>query len=211
MMHIRGFDVNLPAVTLSLAAWICFANLALLFQCPHVYGLVSNIYEYTRHGQVWRLATSWVPHDGMDHLVWDSAYLILVGSIVETLYGRRMILLVFFSSTISGGLVSTWLDQWYSGSVGSSAGTHGLAVYFCTREILKPSTDKLLRVAYCIAIAYLLYLIIAGLQTGSLGWPFTFFRNSGFDHLGGVVVAVVLAFMPTLKGRCVGDRGDNVT
>lgn len=191
----RGNSV--PVVTALIVAIIAAYNLALLLNGDYLHVLdhvLANNYHSTwASREYWRPFTSWIPHLDLTHLLWDVAYLSVVGVICEKLYGPWRVLEVFFLGTFVGSWLSAACDSRFLEVLGSSAGTHAVAAYFCVRESLDANNGRIFRVLTFGLLGYLVYLTVHGLMYGAMGWPLGFFANSGFDHLGGIGSAVVVA------------------
>jgi len=143
-------------------------------------------YAYVLAGEWWRIFTYWLPHLDSTHLIWDIAYLIVVGIVCERSVGHARFVLMFFAFSATGGITAALCDGHHTALVGSSVGTHGLAAYWATRQFLAPGEHLAMRLSWLAVLAYLGYLTWHGLAHGVMGWPFGFFPNGGFDHLGGI-------------------------
>jgi len=75
-------------------------------------------------GQYWRLITAGFLHGGMLHILMNSWVLFDLGTTVEQFYGTSRMLVIYFVSTITGFLLSTYWSA--SISIGASAALMGL-------------------------------------------------------------------------------------
>jgi rhomboid protease GluP len=86
-------------------------------------GIVIQPGLIARH-QWWRLITAGFLHGGLVHILMNSWVLFDLGVAVEEAYGTSRYLVIYFLSTITGFLASSW---WNPGlSIGASAGIFGL-------------------------------------------------------------------------------------
>ncbi len=76
------------------------------------------------HGEWWRLVTAGFLHGGLLHILMNSWVLFDLGTTVEHFYGTRRMLVIYFVSTVTGFLLSSF---WNPGiSIGASAALFGL-------------------------------------------------------------------------------------
>jgi len=77
-----------------------------------------------QNGEWWRLVTAGFLHGGLLHIAMNSWVLYDLGTTVEQFYGTRRMLVIYFLSSVTGFLASTF---WNPGiSVGASAALFGL-------------------------------------------------------------------------------------
>jgi len=167
-----GFSVLLIGVTV---AWWTGANISPLFENAEI-----------RRGQLWRLATSVLPHLDILHLTFNLYWLWVLGTTVERLCGhfRTMLLVLLFA--ISSGSLDYALEQGGVGLSGLEYGLFGLLYVLSQRdERFKESLDK---------------------RTINLfvGWFFTFIFGTG-THLFNVanVAHAVGALLGLLLGYAI--------
>ena len=82
VMRIEKFPWGCVIVLLVIAAF----NLEIIAHAGHTSEwdeLLSNTYAETLHGEIWQPCTSWLPHLNREHLLWDIAFLAVVGALVE--------------------------------------------------------------------------------------------------------------------------------
>jgi rhomboid protease GluP len=92
---------------------------ATLFEAGAKYGPLIEA------GQWWRLITAGFLHGGILHILMNSWVLFDLGTQTEETYGTSRYLVIYFASTITGFLASTYWSPNIP-SVGSSAGIFGL-------------------------------------------------------------------------------------
>lgn len=84
-----------PAAAILAVAVLLFAAADQFLPSLNLYSGTANIYAAVAQGELWRLATSWLPHNDMSHLAVDVSYLMAVGVVTERELGRRQFLIVF--------------------------------------------------------------------------------------------------------------------
>jgi len=198
-----------PVGTATVSAIICCLGL-IAFVCKdtqwngHVVEALANDYKKTAGGEIWRPFTSWSVHADLTHLIWDVVYLCVVMALVEGETGAMKAVAIFCACAWAGSWMSTYLDRWYSGVLGSSAGAHGLLAYHCVRRSISGDQRLWYRMVCLSILAALGYLAIWGIVFGSMGWPFGAFANGGIDHLAGIAFAASWAL---LHNVCERRRG----
>lgn len=99
----------------------------------------ANNFSYTfGHIQIYRLLTSMFYHSSISHIVCNSITLLSVGAAVESLYGKRVMLEVYFTTGILGGAISSLIHMLLRHnvySVGASGAICGLIGYLIGRMI----------------------------------------------------------------------------
>ncbi len=189
-----GTRLEVPWVTLILALSIAIVSFPDVLGYGASYAdFLANRYAATRDGEWWRPLSSWLVHLDLEHLVIDLSYLLAVGFLFERRHGGLTLVVVFGLASVLSSWMCVFLDPYYVGALGSSAGTHALVAFFATWHLLREHRPLYVRLSWMIPLAYLTYLGIAGIVTARMGWPFGFFPNCGVDHLGAVLVAALLA------------------
>lgn len=86
------------------------------------------------HGEVWRLVTGHLAHFGPDHLLWDTAGLLILGFMSETRDRRRFALTLGGAALAIGAGVWLWQPQFavYRGLSGIDSALFGLV---CARLV----------------------------------------------------------------------------
>ena len=157
-------------------------------------------------GEFWRLVLCAFPHDGLQHLLEDVAYLAVVGTLVERMSGTVFVATAFLLCVIAGAGAFTLWDHRHAYLLGSSDGTHGLLA--CMSTLMLLSTASLALRAVCsVAIAYLLYTSIHAIFYGVMAWPLAMLPNGGYDHLGGVTMGILAGVILHLHTRRKPDSG----
>lgn len=135
-------------------------------------------------GEIWRIFTSAVVHDGFIHVMFNGYALFILGRLTETVSHRSNVPLVFLVSAFCGGLLS-FIFLPVGNSVGASGGVVGilgfLTVYGFKRR--KLMTNSLLKnMLFNIALI------------GFLG-VFVIPNVDNFGHLGGLLAGAALGFL----------------
>lgn len=188
-----------PMVTLILVGLICAFQYYLFMGLskPYVWYLCVCDNDYVKQGQVWRLVTSVLPHDGWKHLAFDILYIIFVGSLTEYFFSRRQLLTVWCLSHITGAVMFIAFVRSPSYGFGSSSATHGLFAYVATRLLLElhRMSGRLL----CGGILASLYYM--AISTILSGFTVTMIESDGWAHFGGVAMGTILAFYGHIQYR----------
>lgn len=187
----------LASVALSLLLLVCNAHL-LGVQATGIEALSEQLsldYAATREGEWWRFFTYGVPHLDAQHVLVDVAYLISVWALAGNVLSLMRLATVWYACLFVGGLAAFAFDAHYVSVVGSSTGTHGLLACWCiaTRESFRGASAAGAWIRMLV-VAALLYLSIAAIFTGRMGWPLQDFRNCGYDHLAGVLFGAMCGF-----------------
>jgi membrane associated rhomboid family serine protease len=169
--------------------------------------ILGNCYTRTLNGEIWRLFTTWIPHAGVEHVVLDVTYLVIVGTIVELRYGLYRCVVVFGGANVAGAALAALLDLKMGCTIGSSDGSHALLAYLCVRELASGQHRFASVFFFWGTILYLVYLTVCGVVTGYMGWPFSHIPNGGYDHMGGLSFALLFGAMEILfaERRGVSD------
>jgi membrane associated rhomboid family serine protease len=113
-------------------AWWTGANISPLFENAEI-----------RRGQLWRLATSVLPHLDVLHLVFNLYWLWVLGTTVERVYGHFRTILLVLLFAIGSGSLDFALEQGGVGLSGVGYGLFGLLYVLSQRdERFKESLDK---------------------------------------------------------------------
>lgn len=124
-------------------------------------------------GQPWRLVSSMFFHGGLVHLLINCFSLRAVGSIVETLYGRRWFLAIYGVSGLAGSLASFCFSPYPA--VGASGAIFGLLGALLYLGVLDPQFIKKGFGADILGMAVL-----------NLAYGFTASGIDNFAHMGGL-------------------------
>ena len=92
----------------------------------------ANVSYYVKNGEIYRLITSAFIHIGLFHLVVNMYALYLIGSQIESFYGRTKYIIIYLFSAIIGSLLSVlFLGNGISaGASGAIFGLFGALLYF---------------------------------------------------------------------------------
>ena len=92
----------------------------------------ANVSYYVKNGEIYRLITSAFIHIGLFHIVFNMYALYLIGSQIESFYGRTKYIIIYFFSAIIGNLLSVlFLGNGISaGASGAIFGLFGALLYF---------------------------------------------------------------------------------
>ena len=126
------FEPKKPIITYTLMGIIGLFYLLSFFINPNnlVYYLGLNRY-LVRTGEVYRLLTSAFIHIDIVHVLTNLYSLYIVGKLVESYFGKRKYLLIYFISIITSGLLSISMNETFSiGASGAIFGLFGSLVYF---------------------------------------------------------------------------------
>jgi rhomboid protease GluP len=158
----------------------------------------SNFSPYTIDGEWWRLFTSLFIHFGLVHLFLNMLALAFFGPVVERVYSRAALLLVYFASGLTGAAASI---AWHPGinAAGSSPAVLGLVGYLFVRQLQagKMLSDYL-RPTMTAGAVMLGVTLFAGFMYG---------RIDSAAHLAGVAAGAVLGasgFLPLDRSRLYG-------
>jgi len=139
------------------------------------------------NGEVWRLLTAMFLHGSIAHVGLNMLTLYSIGSVVETLFGHRRFLMVYFASGLGGSLMSVLLGSYYGTSVGASGAIFGLfgvliVFFYRYRSRLTDGGREFWR-----------SLIFSAVMVLAVGFiPGSIIDNWG--HLGGLLVGAGLAW-----------------
>jgi membrane associated rhomboid family serine protease len=150
----------------------------------------AKINDRIRAGEVWRLLTAMFLHLGLGHLIFNCSALAEFGRAVENLYGRRRLLLVYFTAGIVGFAAS--FITMPQPSIGASGGIFGLmgvliTVGFRYRHRLPVNARRRLTVEMAICI---------GINI-ALGLLATFIDNAA--HIGGLIAGIACGAIMQLQ------------
>ena len=134
-------------------------------------------------GQWWRLITAGFLHGGIIHILMNSWVLFDLGTTVEEFYGTRRMLVIYFVSTVTGFLASTYWTP--SISVGASAplfGLIGAMIALGVRE--RTSLGSAIKAMYT---RWAIYGLLFGILFGG------FIDNAA--HIGGLAGGFIIAYV----------------
>lgn len=87
--------------------------------------------ELVKNGEWYRIITAPFNHIGILHLLFNSYALYIVGSQLESFFGKTKYLIIYLISALAGSLLSMcFYDGWNAGASGAIFGLLGSLVYF---------------------------------------------------------------------------------
>lgn len=91
----------------------------------------ANYSQYVKNGEIYRLLTSSFLHIGILHLVFNMYALYIIGSQIESFYGKTKYLIIYLFSAVMGSLFSCLFTTSVSaGASGAIFGLFGSLIYF---------------------------------------------------------------------------------
>jgi len=138
-------------------------------------------------GEVYRLITYGLLHIGFTHLLFNLTFLAYTGYNLERALGSINLLLLYFGSVFSGGLLSMWMAPGRP-SLGASGGDFGLiaaAVVFGWKHWDDIPNHAQTKFGWALA-PYLGFSLISGLTSANV---------DNWGHLGGLIGGAVLMTM----------------
>uniref|UniRef100_A0A8I6XSQ8 Peptidase S54 rhomboid domain-containing protein n=1 Tax=Hordeum vulgare subsp. vulgare TaxID=112509 RepID=A0A8I6XSQ8_HORVV len=143
-------------------------------------------------GQIWRLATPALLHGPLYHITLNTLSLASIGPKVEEVVGPRRFLAIYFTSAISGSLMSYWFSSAHGiGASGAICGLVGAqAVYLWRHQDLFGNAKE--------NLDNIKFVILLNLGIGLLCR-----RLDNWAHLGGLLggAAIEWFYGPDWKGR----------
>src|SRR5699024_7573408 len=142
-------------------------------------------------GEWWRIISSMFLHIGFLHLFMNMLALYYLGMAVESIYGSKRFLIVYFLSGIGGGLTSfAFNDMVAAGASGALFGLFGALLYFGTvqKRLFKQTMGK--NLLLILAINLVFGFLVPQIDMGA--------------HLGGLIMGFVAAgvtSVPNVKNR----------
>lgn len=166
------------SATYSLIAVICGAYLLqMIFPAIETYLVLPNL-DYLKATNEWyRLFTVALVHAGLLHLGFNMYALMVLGNPLEAAFGKNKLLIVFFTSLLTGSLTSAYFATASNYSVGASGAIFGL---FGAMIIVGKKIGADVKSIYVIiGINFAL-----GLALGGIDWK---------AHLGGLIGGLLSA------------------
>ncbi|MCY4465838.1 MAG: rhomboid family intramembrane serine protease [Chloroflexi bacterium] len=137
-------------------------------------------------GQVYRLFTAMFLHASPGHIFFNAYALYIFGSGLETLFGRRRLLLIYLLGGLSGSLLSLALG----GLVGWSVGASGAVFALFTAQALHLHLHRALYVNVRGKLRHMLFIIGINLVLGFMPGS----RIDNWGHIGGMLGGLLLAW-----------------
>ncbi|MGD1090786.1 MAG: rhomboid family intramembrane serine protease [Bryobacteraceae bacterium] len=134
-------------------------------------------------GQWWRLVTAGFLHGGLIHILMNSWVLFDLGAQVEEHYGTARYIVLYFVSTVTGFLASSYWSP--ALSIGASAGILGLIGAMIAVGVRdRSSYGAAMRSVY---MRWVFYIILIGLLP--------IFATDNAAHIGGLAGGFVIAYI----------------
>ena len=108
--------------------------LSMLLTNTNIFDVFTNFAlnnYYVKSGQIYRLITCGFLHADLIHLICNMYSLNIIGTQIETFIGKKKFLIVYFTSMITGSLLSCIINPgWSVGASGALFGLFGSLLYF---------------------------------------------------------------------------------
>jgi len=157
-----------PVVTLVVATVVALCNLAQVLW-PQIVPALWRDPKALASGQIWRLVSPLlVQSDGLVAFITIFAGLLLVGVVVERLYGHLRWIILFLAGGLAGEIAGY---AWQPYSSGTSVGVLGLVGGLVALAVWRPEAVVRFERANLLVVLSLIYsvAIVAGLVGGDLG------------------------------------------
>lgn len=138
------------------------------------------------HGEFYRLMTAAFLHGGLIHIFFNMSALNIIGKEVETVYGGKRFLLIYFISALGGNIFS-YLFKPYSISVGASGAIFGLLgamLVFGVKEKHRIGKEYAKNILQTIGLNAIIGLTIPNIDN--------------FAHFGGLILGAIIGFVFSL-------------
>lgn len=158
-----------------------------IFTDPNVFAtMFANHRYYVRQGEIYRLVTSAFLHGSLLHLLFNCYALYIIGSQVESFFGKTKYIIIYFGSAIMGSLLSICATNNFSlGASGAIFGLLGAILYFGYHyRIYLGNVIK----------SQIIPVIVLNLALG--------FAVSGIDnaaHIGGLIGGILMSMICGIK------------
>jgi len=195
----RGEKLRLPIATLALALVTLVVGVLVVFD-PVLLLVISRDYGAIIAGEWWRLVTSIFAQDpSWFPVVFNVIALVVIGSLFESAFGWRMLLVTFFAAGIVSEVVG-WLAV-PAGYAGNSVANNGLAGMLAVVALTLPAPARALGV---ISLAAALFLYARGL------FVFAFPDLHGIGYFVGAAIGVAYVVVRWVKARPRKSRLEGV-
>lgn len=149
--------------------------------------LLGGLYKNFIYGanEWWRLIASGFLHVDLFHILMNMLVLFQAGAIVERVYGKKQMLVIYFTALITSSLLALIMMDGGTISLGASGGVFGLMgaiiVYLFTSDLYK--IPKIRNQIFTTLLANILISLIPGI--------------SFYGHLGGFIGGVLISVAVT--------------
>ena len=173
--------------------YIIIGLLILIFVLGKILGqhvnLINNFAVFgplIRNGEIYRLLTGTFLHSDIIHLVCNCYALYIVGSQIESFYGKKKFLIIYFVSAITGSLLSMAMHDVPSiGASGAIFGLLGSLLYFGYYYRVYLGSVIIQKTLPVILVNLLIGFMITGIDN--------------FGHIGGLIGGVLISMALGLK------------
>lgn len=150
-----------------------------------------------REGEIYRLLTGTFLHSGIVHLVCNCYALYVVGSQIESFYGKAKFIGIYLFSALTGSLLSIAMHETISiGASGAIFGLLGSLLYFGYYYRVYFGSVIIQRVLPVIAINLLIGFTVSGIDN--------------FGHIGGLIGGVLISMALGIKDSHKSAKRDRV-
>jgi membrane associated rhomboid family serine protease len=188
-----------------LAITIVISLLAILTPDTTIADALALVPSAVAHGELWRLFTVTLLHDGFLHLFFNMYALYLIGPIVESTWGGKL-MLAFYLLTAAAASTASFVIT-HGVAVGASGAIFGLiGVLFAGTRAHHPLLDQRARAIAAQLVPIIVLNLIIGFAAGG--------SIDNAAHIGGLVAGMWLGFVvppgkvPTLRSAWQNPRGD---
>ncbi len=154
------------------------------FSAADLAALGANYRPYVVQGQWWRLVSSVFLHDGIMHIFYNMAGLMIIGILTERVLGRTKYAVVYLLSGITGGLASIWWHD-HTVSVGASGAIFGLFGAFTALILTHKYPQKFSKGLLSLAAVFVGINLVLGIA-GNV---------DNAAHIGGLAGGVLIGFI----------------
>ena len=185
------FSIKKPVITyLLIGICILMFIITYLFQREDIFILGGNIKDLTRNGEYYRLLTCIFLHGGIIHITCNMYSLYIIGTQLESFFGKIRYLIIFLLSGICGSVLSLAFSNSNSISIGASGAIFGLLgaiLYFGYH--------------YRVYLGNVLKNQIIPIILLNLGIGFIVSGIDNFAHIGGLVGGIIITMALGVKDK----------
>lgn len=179
------FKIKKPIITYILIA----INVLIFFFCHMNNGILNSLYlSKDLTGEYYRLITAAFTHYDFFHLLFNMYALYIIGSQIESFYGKKKFLIIYLFSALTASLMSITFMSNNGASLGASGaifGLFGALLYFGYHYRLYLGTVLKSQIIPLIIFNLLLGFMITGVDNAS--------------HIGGLVGGILISMACGVK------------
>ena len=182
------FEPKKIVVTYVLIGILCFIYLfGILTSSDNLINMFAVYGPYIRnYHEFYRIITGTFLHGSIFHLLSNCYALYIVGSQIESFYGKKKFLIIYLFSAICGSMLSITLSQYASiGASGAIFGLMGSLLYFGYHYRVYLGSTWKSNIVPVIVINLILGFIVPGIDY--------------FGHIGGLIGGVLISMAVGLK------------